>query len=226
MRLWNSPSTPSPPENGSAVSDTRCYATSPGWSTVNDITTAATTLAARQQRIAFKIIVLVHKALYEGQPVYLASLLNQHTPLRCIWSSSGLLLDVPRINLERFGRRAFAFGGPTLWSKLPPNLRVNGNHIQFKKLLKIYLVSTVCRLLKWHVWLFINYLSSRYFNGIIVFPFFFSYLYFILSYLMRFYCWYIVLHCSITFYQSVSNSYPRSNCDDISVCVFFTIYTV
>ena len=61
--------------------------------------------------------------------------------LREIWevnnaSSSGLLLDVPRINLERFGRRAFACAGPTLWNNLPTNLRVNDNHTQFKKLLK------------------------------------------------------------------------------------------
>ena len=92
--------------------------------------------------IEFKILVLVHKAIYEGQPVNLVSLLNQHTPKRCLRSSSGLLLDVPRVNLERFGRRAFACAGPTLWNNLPISLRVNGNHTQFKKLLKTYLFST------------------------------------------------------------------------------------
>ena len=95
-----------------------------------------------KKRIEFKILVLVHKAIYEGQPVYLASLLNQHTPKRCLRSSSGLLLDVPRVNLERFGRRAFPCAGPTLWNNLPISLRVNGNHTQFKKLLKTYLFST------------------------------------------------------------------------------------
>ena len=94
-----------------------------------------------KKRIEFKILV-VHKAIYEGQPVYLASLLNQHTPKRCLRSSSRLLLDVPRVNLERFGRRAFACAGPTLWNNLPISLRVNGNHTQFKKLLKTYLFST------------------------------------------------------------------------------------
>ena len=95
-----------------------------------------------KKRIEYKILVLVHKAIYEGQPVYLASLLNQHTPKRCLRSSSGLLLDVPRINLERFGRRAFACAGPTLSNNLPTKLRVNDNHTQFKKLLKTYLFST------------------------------------------------------------------------------------
>ena len=39
-------------------------------------------------------------------------------------SSSGLLLDMPQINLERFHRRAFTCAGPTLWNNLPTNLRV------------------------------------------------------------------------------------------------------
>ena len=100
-----------------------------------------------EKRIEFKILVLVYKAIYERQPVYLASLLNQHTPLRCLWYSSGILLDLSRINLERFGRRAFACAGrerfgPTLWNNLPTNIRVNDNHTQFKKLLKSYLCST------------------------------------------------------------------------------------
>ena len=86
-----------------------------------------------KKRIEFKKLVLVHKAIYEGQPVYLASLLNQHTSKQCLRSSSGLLLDVTRINLERFGPRAFASAGPTLWNILLNKLRVNGNHTQFKK---------------------------------------------------------------------------------------------
>ena len=83
-----------------------------------------------KKRIEFKILVFVHKAIYEGQPVYIASLVNQHTQKRCLRSSSGLLLNVPQVNLERFGRRAFACAGPTLWNNLPTNLRVNGNHTQ------------------------------------------------------------------------------------------------
>ena len=84
----------------------------------------------------------VHLSLFSSFCGTPASLLNQHTPKRCLRSSSGLLIDVPRINLGRFGRRAFACAGPTLWNNLPTNLRVNGNHTQFKKLLKTYLFST------------------------------------------------------------------------------------
>ena len=91
-----------------------------------------------KRRIEYKILVLVHKALYEGTPEYLVALLHQYAPRRCLRSAGGLLLDVPRVNLERFGRRAFACAGPTLWNKLSANIRGNGNHPQFKKLLKTF----------------------------------------------------------------------------------------
>ncbi|KAI0237856.1 Acyl-coenzyme A synthetase ACSM3, mitochondrial [Lamellibrachia satsuma] len=92
-----------------------------------------------KRRIGYKILVLVHKALYEGTPEYLAALLHQFAPRRCLRSAGGLLLDVPRVILERIGRRAFACAGLTLWNKLPANIRGNGNHPQFKKLLKTFL---------------------------------------------------------------------------------------
>ena len=102
-----------------------------------------------KKRIEFKILVLVHKAIYEGQPVYLASLLNQHTLKRCLRSSSGLLLDVPRVNLERFGRRAFVCAGPTLWNNLPidqPSCKRQPHTIQeaFEDLSVFYLMCLDC----------------------------------------------------------------------------------
>ena len=92
--------------------------------------------------IEYKLLVLVHSALYDGTPEYLAALLLQHAPRRSLRSAGGLLLEVPKVNLERFGRRAFACAGPTLWNKLPRNMRDNGNLVQFKKELKTFLFST------------------------------------------------------------------------------------
>ena len=43
---------------------------------------------------------------------------------------------LPQNNTLRFGRRAFACAGPTLWNKPPRNMRDNGNLVQFKKPLK------------------------------------------------------------------------------------------
>ena len=56
--------------------------------------------------------------------------------------------------LESFGHRAF---GPTLWNKLPANIRVNGNHPQSKKHLKTFLCVFV---LLWYCILMIDYLLS------------------------------------------------------------------
>ncbi|KAK2175289.1 hypothetical protein NP493_736g01024 [Ridgeia piscesae] len=95
-----------------------------------------------RKRIDFKLLVLVHRAIYNGTPEYLAALLRRHTPPRSLRSAGGLLLEVPRVNLERFGRRAFACAGPTLWNKLPRNIRENSNITQFKKQLKTLLFST------------------------------------------------------------------------------------
>ena len=68
--------------------------------------------------------------MYNGTPEYLAVLLLQHTPPRSLRSAGGLLLEVQRVNLERFGFRAFASAGPTRWNKLPRNMRDNGNLAQ------------------------------------------------------------------------------------------------
>ena len=84
-----------------------------------------------RKRIDYKLLVLVPRALYDGTSEYLAALLLQHAPRRSLRSAGGLLLEVPRVNLERFGRRAFACAG--LWNKLPRCTSDNGNLAQFKK---------------------------------------------------------------------------------------------
>ena len=61
-----------------------------------------------RKRIEYKFLMVVHKALYAGTAVYLASLLHRRSPRRTLRSGGGLLLDVPCVNLERYGRRAFA----------------------------------------------------------------------------------------------------------------------
>ena len=49
-----------------------------------------------RKRIDFKLLVLVHRAIYNGTPEYLAALLRRHTPTRSLRSAGGLLLEVPR----------------------------------------------------------------------------------------------------------------------------------
>ena len=83
---------------------------------------------------------VVHTALYAGTPVYFASLLHRHSPRRTLRSGGGLYLDVPSVNLERYGRRAFDCAGPTLWNSLPLELRAIQNTRQYGKLLKIFML--------------------------------------------------------------------------------------
>ena len=55
---------------------------------------------------------------------------------RAGWKS---LAVVPKINLERYGRRAFSCAGPTLWNALPLNLRTQQDPARFRRDLKTYL---------------------------------------------------------------------------------------
>ena len=65
-----------------------------------------------------------------------------HLPVRCALQAGYCQRCPDRVNLERFGRRAFACAEPTLWNKLPRNIRDNSNITQFKKQLKTLLFST------------------------------------------------------------------------------------
>jgi len=58
-------------------------------------------------RIKFKIATLIHKAIYTGNPPYLANLAQWHTPCRTLRSASAKLLSVTRCNIS-FGARGFA----------------------------------------------------------------------------------------------------------------------
>ena len=69
-----------------------------------------------KKRTEYKVLVLIH---CEGTPVYVALLMNRHTARRSLRSVGDLLLHVPRVNLEQYGRRALACAGPTLWNALP-----------------------------------------------------------------------------------------------------------
>ena len=64
---------------------------------------------------------------------------QHYTPARTLRSESQSLAVVPRINLERYGRRAFSCAGPTLWNALPLNLRTQQDPARFRRDLKTYL---------------------------------------------------------------------------------------
>ena len=77
-------------------------------------------------RVAFKLIVTVHRCLNGRAPNYLS---NHVIPVSAIVSRQRLrsaqqnTLVVPRYRLTTYGRRAFSVAGPTAWNNLPVAFR-------------------------------------------------------------------------------------------------------
>ena len=77
-------------------------------------------------RVAFKLIVTVHRCLNGRAPNYL---LNHVIPVSAIVSRQRLrsaqqnTLAVPHYRLTTYGRRAFSAAGPTAWNSLPVAFR-------------------------------------------------------------------------------------------------------
>ena len=91
------------------------------------------------QRIKFKILVLVHKALMENNPSYLQDLLQRYIPNRSLRSAGANLLVVPHSKSKLYHDRAFSFAGPSLWNSLPAALRDIISITSFKSKLKTLL---------------------------------------------------------------------------------------
>ena len=64
------------------------------------------------QRIEFKLLLLVFRAVHHLCPVYLSSLVIPYTPTRTLRSADQHLLTILRYHLERYSRRAFSVAGP------------------------------------------------------------------------------------------------------------------
>ena len=93
------------------------------------------------ERIEFKVLLYVFKALNNLAPPYLSELLIPYQPTRTLRSSCRGLLRPP-INEPRYvayGHRAFQHAAPTLWNNLPENIRDTKSPEIFKKRLKTYL---------------------------------------------------------------------------------------
>ena len=84
------------------------------------------------QRITFKILILVHNCLYVDNFVF---------PLKdlvVVLNKRGMILTIPN-HFTSFGRRAFAFVGPKMWNSLPIGFRLDPSLQSFKGKLKHYL---------------------------------------------------------------------------------------
>lgn len=92
-----------------------------------------------RQRIEFKLLLLVYRAVHHLGPAYISSLVTSYTPTRSLRSAEQGLLTVPRYHLEHYGRRSFSVAGPILWNALPHAVRHANCVATFKSLLKTHL---------------------------------------------------------------------------------------
>ncbi|XP_072023044.1 uncharacterized protein [Amphiura filiformis] len=95
------------------------------------------------ERIIFKVLLLVFKALHDVAPAYLSDHLVLYVPGRDnMRSSNNYLLHVPRTS-RSMGDNAFCSAGPRHWNALPGHLRFAPSVNVFKKHLKTHLFPPV-----------------------------------------------------------------------------------
>ena len=92
-----------------------------------------------EQRIKFKVLLLVWKSVNESAPAYLQELVQPYVPTRSLRSSIQGQLMVPYTRSTCAQSRAFSIAGPTLWNVLPCELKSIPSLNTFKSKLKTYL---------------------------------------------------------------------------------------
>ena len=94
-----------------------------------------------QQRIDFKILILVFKSPNKQAPKYLLEQIVKKEQRRKGLRSSTKhnLLEIPTAKRKTFASRAFSTYEPTKWNELPDNLWTCTRLETFKKLLKTHL---------------------------------------------------------------------------------------
>jgi hypothetical protein len=97
-----------------------------------------------RHRINYKLCLLVYKCVNGTGPDYLTDLLSFNNRTRALRSSAdNLLLQVPRMKTETFGKRAFKYAAPKTWNEIPYSIR-NSDSIQtFKTKLKTFYFNIV-----------------------------------------------------------------------------------
>ena len=91
------------------------------------------------QRTKFKILLLVHKAIKKGNPIYLQELLHHYVPTQSLRSSQSNLLVVPMSKSRTYHDRAFSIAGPKVWNSLPAEIKDIDSTASFKAQLKTFL---------------------------------------------------------------------------------------
>ena len=93
-----------------------------------------------EERIEFKVILLIHKALFHSGPAYIRELLTVYQQGRTLRSQNnvGVRLLLPKGKVT-IGARALVYQAPLLWNTLPDELRKDCETDIFKVHLKTFL---------------------------------------------------------------------------------------
>ena len=94
-----------------------------------------------QQRITYKICLMVFKTRLGEAPRYLQDIIKPYIPARHLRSSNANLVQAGKAR-TRYGERSFRIAGPKLWNNLPNSLRALTDVDDFKKDPKTYLFRT------------------------------------------------------------------------------------
>ena len=90
-------------------------------------------------RIEYKISTLCYRSRDSSAPAYFSDLLSVYQPSRSLRSADAGLMTVPRIKLNKYGKRAFSYIGPVTWNSHPKPLRDAPSLSSFKSDLKTFL---------------------------------------------------------------------------------------
>ena len=96
-----------------------------------------------EKRVMFKILNMCFKALNNLSPSLVIELVNQHTPVRTLRSSSHCLLSVQPAKTHTYGKRAFSASAPVLWNSLLMEIMKILSFEMFKTDLKTYFFSQI-----------------------------------------------------------------------------------
>ena len=93
-----------------------------------------------RRRIEYKILVLTFKCRLGTAPGYLVDLLPKRHNNGTRDDDRNFIV-IPKMKRSTFAGRSFSFASPTLWNRLPDDLRLTTDIDFFKKQLKTYLFS-------------------------------------------------------------------------------------
>lgn len=91
------------------------------------------------QRIKFKVLCLVFKALNGMGPGFLRHMIQWYVPGRMLRSSQAKQVVTPRVNKLAWGGRSFHCCATRAWNGLPIHIRNSSDILSFRKALKTWL---------------------------------------------------------------------------------------